>query len=153
MTDSKAYLSCADVARKLGLSRQRFWQLRKEGVFPKPQVDQESGRAYYSDDQLALCMDLRKRNVGMNGKIVLFYSVRSTASLPKPAKTKAVKKSATSKHTAILDSLKALGLASVADSDIASAIVSVFPGGVAGVDHGELVRAIFLHVQRKELKR
>ena len=61
MNDKQAYLSCAAVARKLGLSRQRFWQLRKEGVFPQPQTDEETGRPFYTEEQLEVCLDLRKR--------------------------------------------------------------------------------------------
>lgn len=153
MTDKKpsqSYLSCAAVARRLGLSRQRFWQLRKDGVFPQPQTDEETGRLYYSEEQLELCMDLRRRNVGINGKIVLFYSARSTPSLPttprkKQSKTKVTK----SRHQEVIDSLKALGTTGITDDQVDAAVSELFPNGKGGVDQGELVRAVFLYIQRQ----
>ena len=152
MTDKKpsdSYLSCAAVARQLGLSRQRFWQLRKEGVFPQPQHDEESGRPFYTAEQLELCLDLRKRNVGLNGKVVLFYSARSTMQVPNAAKKKRKSKSKSNRHQTIIDSLKSLGMPGVTDDQIGSAIQKVFPIANEEVDQGELVRAIFLHLQRK----
>lgn len=153
MTDDKipqSFLSCAAVARQLGLSRQRFWQLRQEGVFPAPQINAETGRPFYSEEQLALCMDLRKRNVGLNGKVVLFYSTRSTGSVPKAAKKKELKNKATSgRHQNVIESLKALGMTGVTESQIDMAISELFPNGTKEVAQGELVRAIFLHLQRQ----
>ena len=151
---SHSYLSCAAVARRLGLSRQRFWQLRKDGVFPQPQIDEETGRPFYTEEQLELCMDLRKRNVGLNGQIVLFYSARSTVSVPKAAKKKKPKsKTAGGRHQAIIDSLKVLGMTGVTDVQIDSAIAELFPIGKEDVDQGELVRAVFLHIQRQDSSR
>ena len=149
MADKQAYLSCAAVARKLGLSRQRFWQLRKEGVFPQPQIDKETGRPFYTEEQLEVCLDLRKRNVGINGKVVLFYSVRSTTVMPKAKKKKAKSKAKGSRHQSIIDALKTLGLSGVSDTQIDSAILELFPSGTDCVEQGELVRQIFLHLQRK----
>ena len=145
-----SYLSCAAVARRLGLSRQRFWQLRKDGVFPEPQIDEESGRPFYTEEQLELCLDLRKRNVGLNGRIVLFYSPRSTTSVPKPKanRTKSNSK-ASSRHAEIIDALRGLGLANVNDAQVDAAVAAVFPGGNVGVDPSETIRAIFLHIQRQ----
>ena len=147
---SQSYLSCAAVARRLGLSRQRFWQLRKEGIFPDPQIDEATGRPFYTEEQLELCMDLRKRNVGLKGKIVLFYSARSTASLPTaPRKRKPKCKVTKGRHQEMLDSLKALGMTGITDDQINSAISELFPNGIGGVGSGELVRAVFLFVQRQ----
>lgn len=147
---SQSYLSCAAVARRLGLSRQRFWQLRKEGVFPEPQVDSETGRPFYTEEQLELCMDLRKRNFGINGKIVLFYSARSTSSLPAaPRKRKPKCKETKGRHQELIDSLKSLGAIGVTDEQVGSAISELFPNGKDNVNQGELVRAVFLFIQRK----
>lgn len=157
MTDknsSQSFLSCASVARRLGLSRQRFWQLRRDGVFPQPQIDEETGRPFYTAEQLELCLDLRRRNVGLNGKVVLFYSARSTASVPKASQKKKPKSKATSgRHQAIIDSLKVLGMTGVTDAQIDSAISELFPNGQEDADQGELVRAIFLHIQRQDSSR
>ncbi len=146
---STSYLSCAAVARRLGLSRQRFWQLRKDGVFPEPQIDEATGRPFYTEEQVELCLDLRKRNVGMNGKVVLFYSARTTTSLPKPKTGRSKSKSKkSSPHAALIEVLRGLGLPTVSDAQVEDAIAAVFPAGTDGVDQSELIRAVFLHIQR-----
>lgn len=154
MTDSKpshSYLSCAEVARRLGLSRQRFWQLRKEGVFPQPQIEEETGRPYYTNEQFQVCADLRKRNVGLNGRVVLFYSARTSAPSSTPRKRKSRTKSTVdNKHQSIIDSLKALGLPGITDGQVESALKKLFPTGTAEADHGEVVRAVFLQIQRQD---
>lgn len=153
MTDPKpshSYLSCAEVARRLGLSRQRFWQLRRDGVFPQPQHDEETGRPYYTEEQFNVCADLRKRNVGLNGRVVLFYSARTSVTSPGPKKRKSQSKSnANNKHQTIIDSLKALGLPGITDGQVEDALKKLFPTGTADADHGEVVRAVFLHIQRQ----
>lgn len=147
---SHSYLSCAEVARRLGLSRQRFWQLRKEGVFPQPQHDEETGRPYYTDEQFDICADLRKRNVGLNGRVVLFYSARSSIPSSTRKKRKGEKKSnAPNKHQSIINALGALGLPGIIDGQVESALKRLFPTGTAEVEHGEIVRAVFLHIQRQ----
>ena len=146
--DRKAFLSCAEVARRLGLSRQRFWQLRKDGVFPQPQQDEETGRPYYTEEQLELCLDLRKRNVGMNGQVVLFYTPRPTVAVSKPSPKKKAKPKE-SKHASTIRALAAFGLTGATDAQIDEAIAELFPIGKEEVERGELVRAIFLHLQRK----
>jgi biotin operon repressor len=147
---SNLYLSCTQVARQLGLSRQRFWQLRRDGVFPEPQIDRDSGRPYYSQEQLELCLDLRRRNVGMNGQVVLFYSARTTKCLPKPKATRSkMNFKPSSCHADMIESLKALGLSGVDDAQVDDAMTAVFPSGTDGIAQGEQIRAIFLHIQRQ----
>ena len=146
---SQSYLSCAEVARHLGLSRQRFWELRKEGVFPQPQTNNETGRPYYTDEQLEVCRDLRRRNIGLNGKVVLFYSARSTASVTKPTNKKSKSKPKSNRHQPIIEALKTFGLTGVSDDHVDETIGKVFPDGAEGVEQGEIVRQVFLHIQRQ----
>lgn len=152
MTDNKpsqSYLSCTDVARRLGLSRQRFWQLRRDGVFPQPLIDENTGRQFYTAEQVELCLDLRKRNVGMNGRVVLFYFVRPSVPVPKQRTKKSNVKPSTARNQTVIESLKALGLIGVTEAQIEGAMKELFPIGKSLPDYGELVRNIFLHLQRK----
>ena len=149
----RTFLSCSAVARKLGLSRQRFWQLRKDGVFPQPQIDKETARQFYTDDQLELCVDLRRRNVGLNGKVVLFYSARSTPSVPKPSNKKRKKKQTSGRHQSIIEALRNFGLSGVNEDQIDEAIGKMFPSGTEGAEQGEVVRQVFLYLQRQNSSR
>lgn len=73
---AKAGVSISDMARAVGLSRQRFHQLVKAGVFPEPLRDGTTGRPYYDGTGQTQCAEVRRRNCGVNGKVVLFYAHR-----------------------------------------------------------------------------
>jgi hypothetical protein len=140
------------MAALVGLSRQRFMQLVKVGVFPPPLRDETTGRPYYTDEMQAVCLDVRKRNVGINGKVVMFYARRSTAAAPsrprtvKPTKPKTV---TTDRYADIVAGLHGLGLTSATGEQVAQAVAELFPQGTAGVDQGEVIRAVFLHLRGK----
>ena len=89
-----------------GLSRQRFAQLVKAGVFPPPLYDVATRRPFYSEDMQQVCLEVRRRNFGINGKAVLFYARRTCPTATAPKVPKAEK---TNVHPEILDGLKALG--------------------------------------------
>src|SRR4051812_21054089 len=76
--------SVSDMARSVGLSRQRFHQLVKSGVFPQPLRDGATGRPYYDESGQGQCLDVRRRNCGVNGKVILFYARRQPATAPTP---------------------------------------------------------------------
>lgn len=75
-TGIKSGVSISDMARTVGLSRQRFHQLMKAGVFPQPLRDEATERPYYNEQGQAQCLEVRRRNCGVNGKIILFYARR-----------------------------------------------------------------------------
>jgi hypothetical protein len=138
----KAAVSIAEMARMSGLSRSRFYQLIGT-AFPEPTRD-EAGRPYYAEEQQRVCMEVRRRNYGIDGKPVLFYAPRSSTPPRRAPRTATVKP-----HAEIIEGVKALGLSSVTDAQVDAAIAESFPNGVAGVDPGELIRAVFLSIRRK----
>src|SRR5581483_2594854 len=102
----KAAVSVSDMARLVGLSRQRFHELMKVGVFPRPQRDKPSGRPFYDAEGQQRCLEVRRRNCGVNGRVVLFYARRQAASAnPLPAKPRPP---ATDRHLDILNGVRAL---------------------------------------------
>jgi hypothetical protein len=138
--DTKAIVSVSEMARMVGLSRQRFHQLVQAGVFPQPQ--RHDGRPFYDEPTQQKCLEVRRRNWGVNGQIVLFYARRQ------PAPTRPKKLSpAPSPHADLLDGLRALGLVSATAVDVGEAVKTLFPQGNTAVDQGELIRAVFLHLQ------
>ena len=74
----KAVATVADVARMVGLSRARFYQLQRAGVFPWPVFNVTTRRPLYTEDQQRTCLEVRRRNCGVNGQPVLFYARRLT---------------------------------------------------------------------------
>lgn len=138
--ESRAGVSVSEMARMVGLSRQRFHQLMQAGVFPPPQ--RHEGRPFYDEPMQQACLEVRRRNCGVNGQIVLFYSRRQ----PAPTKPKKAMP-APSLHADLLDGLRALGLVSVTAADVGAAVKTLYPQGVGGTDEGEVIRVVFLHLQ------
>jgi hypothetical protein len=66
------------MARKLGLSRARLYQLVEMGVFPPP-VRFGTRRPLYSPDLQQKCLQIRKTGAGFNGLPVLFNKRRKNS--------------------------------------------------------------------------
>ena len=147
MNETKAGVSVAEMARMVGLSRARFYQLQKAGVFPAAERDRETGRPFYSEELQNTCLEVRRRNCGVNGKPILFYARRTPVVLS-PRKATPQKKP--DRHTDLIDSLRALGLTLVTVGQVGSAIKELFPQNTSEVDKAEVVRAVFLHLRRKD---
>lgn len=149
---TKIAVSVAEMARMVGLSRARFYQLQQAGVFPKPERDAETDRPFYSQEQQKVCLEVRRRNCGVNGKPVLFYARRT----PQAPATARLRKSPAPKkqeqHADLIDSLQALGLTTATAAQVTAAVKELYPQGTAAVDEAEVVRAVFLHLKRKETR-
>ena len=93
-----------------------------------------------------LCLDVRRRNCGINGKAVLFYArgARPIAGVKPRAKA-----AVTNNHTDLIDGLAALGLPATKDQ-VETALKELYPTGTAAVDHGEVLRAVFLCLKRRD---
>lgn len=136
------------MARSVGLSRQRFHQLMTSGVFPKPLRDEETGRPYYDESSQAQCLEVRRRNCGVNGKIVLFYARRQQPTLTVPPTRMAKPRPAPpERHDSILEGVRSLGLSQVTAAQVGEIVKQLFPAGVSGIDSGEVIRAVFLRLR------
>ena len=52
-------------------------------------------------------------------------------------------------HADLLDTLKGLGLTTTAQV-VNEAVAALYPNGVTGIDQGDVVRKVFLHLQAKK---
>jgi hypothetical protein len=150
LSELKAVTTVADMARMVGLSRSRFYQLQAAGVFPSPVYDLVTRRPIYTEEQQRVCLEVRRRNCGVNGKPVLFYN-RSSGASPvaprRPRKGESVGRGVR-QHPELLAALATLGLA-VTARQVDQAVVQLFPQGTAGTDEGSLIRALYLHFRRQ----
>jgi hypothetical protein len=138
-------VSVSQMAAMVGFSRQRFYQLLGR-VFPWPVYDIATKRPFYPEELQKVCLEVRRHNCGIDGKPVLFYSnghPENGQSAPKrQAKPRA------EEYADIIGGLKSLGL-STTSGQVASAIKACFPGGIAGIDQGEVIRAVFLRLKQQ----
>jgi hypothetical protein len=137
MAVKKAAVSVTEMAAMLDLSRARFYQLMQAGILPAPARDADTGRPFYSEELQRVCLEVRRRNVGANGKPVVFY-----------ARRKVVQRIRVGRHDGFIDALESLGLASVTESQVSTALAELFPAGTADLTEAEVIRAVFLRVRQ-----
>ena len=148
-SQTKAAVSVAEMSRMVGLSRARFYQLIGT-TFPPPLYTEATKRPFYDEGLQAVCLEVRRRNCGVDGKPVLFYCRRP---LGTPVPGRRPKKAATAasddQHADLLDGLKGLGAANVTAPQVAEAVKEPYPNGASDVPRGEVLRAVFLHLRRR----
>jgi predicted DNA-binding transcriptional regulator AlpA len=145
---SKTVVSVAEMARMVGLSRARFYQLVAEGIFPSPIYCVHTRRPFFSEEMQQLCTEVRKRNCGVNGKPILFYSARHPLVQSKPVNKPKTEPKQKNQYADLLDGLRALGL-EVTPAQIEPVIKELFPAGNQNMDSGEVIRRVFLRMKRQ----
>jgi hypothetical protein len=143
---TKAVVTVAEMARMCGLSRARFYQLVNEGVFPPPLYRIETRRPFFNQDMQEVCLEVRRRNCGINGRPVLFYARRLGTPI---SKAKATPPKNSHKHPELIDGLRALGLTTVTTAQVETALQQCFANGRSGVAEETILRAVFLHLKRQ----
>jgi hypothetical protein len=141
--ETKAAVTVAEMARMVGLSRARFYQLLGS-AFPWPVYDVTTRRPLFVEEQQKVCLEVRRRNCGIDGKPILFYCRRSPVSTTKRP-PKAEKPQV---PVELLDGLRSLGLTATA-AQVEVALSKLYPKGVVGIDHAELVRSVFIYLKRQ----
>ncbi len=160
---SPSSVSVSGMARMVGLSRSRFHQLLQSGVFPKPAIDPESKRPFYDSEGQAVCLQVRQRNCGVNGKRVLFYARPFGVHLAAKPRTSNVQSSSARKRKAepkqtaskpskldlLVEGLKSLGLPNVTAAEASAAIHQVFPIDSQRSSDEEVLLKVFRHLVRQ----
>jgi hypothetical protein len=143
---TKSVVSVTEMARMVGLSRARFYQLVRRGTFPPADEDSVTKRPFFSEEKQRLILEARRRNCGVDGKAILFYSRRkdfgTTKAAPRPTKPKGKKEFAE-----LIDGLGALGV-NVTVAQVEPVVNELFPTGTDYIDLGEIIRAVFLRIRR-----
>lgn len=147
---TKSVVSVADMARMIGMSRARFYQLIGEGIFPQPLYDIASHRPFFSEEMQQICIEVRRRNCGINGKPILFYTPRHPLGPQSKPVNRKVEPKPKVQYAELIDGLRALGLESVSAGQVESAVKELFPGGIQKLDSGELIRSVFLRLKRRD---
>lgn len=158
---TKAIVSVAEMARMVGLSRARFYELIDDGIFPKPSRHEELKRPYYDKSQQEQCLSIRRTNCGANGKAVLFYSQRLDQ-LPVPRlPSRRRRQSGEDRGRAtnrvprdpivegVCVGLGQLGMVEVKPVAVLEALRQSYPDGWADKTSTELLMSVFRSLQRQ----
>jgi len=110
---TKTVVSISEMARMLGLSRARFYQLIGT-TFPFPVYYIATHRPFYDEEGQRVCLDVRRRNCGIDGRPLMFYARRSVTTAT-TAKRRTLKGPSSKKSNddgaGLAEALKSLGLA------------------------------------------
>jgi len=145
-SSAKSVVTVSEMADLCQLSRSRFYDLIEASVFPKPVLHPSSKRPMYDRDMQEKCLEIRESGIGANGQPVLFNRKPKKGSLLPPRRKAGEKKP---DHADLLDALKGLGLTTTAQA-INEAVAALYPNGLTGIDQGDVVRKVFLHLQAKK---
>jgi hypothetical protein len=147
-TITKDVVSVTDMARMVGLSRARFYELMQRGVFPPPSRSPTTKRPLYARDQQEQCLQIRRTHRGANGETILFYAVAPRPSPPPKRSAKSgPKESPPARQDDLLnrlrDSLSQLGVVDLAETQLRSVLAAEWPAGHADVDEATLVTTVY----------
>lgn len=146
-------LSITQMAKVLQMSRARFYQCLEAGYFLKPQYTENTRRPYYTAEMAEANLNAKKSNVGINGKICLFYSPRNSQIIPvlknkdsKPAQDKTHGNT----YEDLIAGLTALGLSGITNSQIQAALSHCYPEGHQNIAQGEVLKGLYLYIKRQD---
>jgi hypothetical protein len=146
----KAFVSVVEMATMLNLSKSRFHALIRGGVFPKPLRHESCKRPVFDLELQRKCMETRQTGIGHNGQPVLFNRMRANG---KPRKRRQSRsghgRPIHDEHADLIEALKSLGL-TVANEAVGRALSELYPNGALGIDQGEVIRSVFLHLRAKK---
>jgi hypothetical protein len=146
LSSVKSVVTVSEMADLCQLSRSRFYDLIEVGVFPKPVNHPSSKRPMYDREMREKCLEIRETGIGLNGQPVLFNRKPKKGSPPLQRKKAEERKA---DHADLLDALKGLGLTTTAQA-VNEIIAALYPNGLLGIDQGDLVRKVFLHLQGRK---
>lgn len=146
---SRTVVSVAEMARMVGLSRARFYQLVAEGIFPSPIYDVATRRPFFNEEMQQVFLEVRRRNCGVNGKPILFYAARHPlGQQSRPVKKTKAEPKPKNQYADLLDGLRSLGL-EVATAVVEPVVKELFPNGIQNLELGEVIRKVFLRIKRQ----
>jgi hypothetical protein len=150
---TKAAVTISEMARMVGLSRARFYQLIGS-AFPWPIYSVSTKRPFFNEELQNVCLEVRRRSFGVDGRPVLFYA-KQLSLKPRPM----TRRKSVSKPKApppddglldILEGVRSLGLGITTYAQVEAAVKAAFPQGTREVSPGEVIRTVFLALQRQD---
>ena len=140
----KCVVSVLEMAEMLGLSKSRLYDLMQAGIFPRPVQHASCKRPVFDQESQQKCLEIRRTGVGHNGQPVLFNRKRRA----KVIKRRQDKRQPVEDHGELIEALNSLGMTTNKEA-VQNALSEVCPDGWKKIDQGELVRRVFLHLQKR----
>jgi hypothetical protein len=102
-------------------------------------------RPYYTHELMQRCLEIRQTGIGQNGQVVLF----NRRPARKAERRRAPAGPAPAEHVELIDAIRSLGLTATSEA-VAAAVQTLYPNGTTGMEQGEVIRRVFLHLQGRK---
>ena len=152
LTNMKPMVSVGEMAKLLGHSRARFYQLQGS-VYPLPIYDIRTKRPYYDIILQQICYEIRETGIGWNGQLILFYAPRNTSMMNHRRSCKPDNPTGKnhSQYQEYVDTLSNMGL-DVSEKQVKEAVQKLYPSGIEQEEIGVVIRELFRYFKSGESK-
>ena len=141
----KGICTITELVKKLGLSRARFYQLQKTGVFPGPAYCIRTKRPFYTPYLQQKCLAIRETGIGYNGEPVIFNAPRSRKNLK-------IQDTADDKFQEFIEALSQTGHKVTPDM-VKDALKVIFQEGIPeNMDKGIISQKLYRYFQQRRKK-
>lgn len=141
----KAAVSVSEMAKLVGMSRARFYDLVQQGVFLYPVYSLANRRPFYTAEMQQENLTARRTGIGCDGRFVVFYE-RTPAGRPS---SPAPRRTPRQDRGGLVEALKGLGLSNVTASQVEEAVATTFPSGTGGVEEAVVLRTVYRHLRQR----
>lgn len=144
---TKSAVSVTEMARMVGLSRARFYQLVRKGTFPAADQDTVTNRPCYLEEKQRQILEARRRNLGVDQKPILFYSRRRDLGQAKKVVTRPAKPSKDNQYADLIDLLEQVNI-TVTAAQVEAAVRQEYPKGTDGIGTETVLTTLIGRFQR-----
>ena len=146
--DFKEAVSVSEMARMVGLSRARFYELVAQGVFVPPVHSVSSKRPYFNAELQERNLQVRQTHrAALTGETVLFNEKRCSPPRPAPPVVRRTGRRRAAPQAGLVEGVKSLGIEATA-AQVEQALASCFPSGTVGHEETAVLRTIYRHLRR-----
>ena len=134
------YVTVTELCELIGLSKNRFDALHKNGIFPAALRSPLNNRPVFDTALVEQCLGIVRTRVGANG----------TPSVPnrrKATPSRETQKKSSGRHQGLIEALASLGLTTT-PAQVEEAMGRL-PEGGAEMDEPELIRRVFLELRKQ----
>ena len=142
----KAAVSVSEMCEMCSISRSRWYEMVASGVFPEPIQLPSMKRPVYDRSLQEKCLEIRATGIGLNGPVLFNRKPKKTGQTRQKAKHPVKDHRPDPSIEPILEAIKGLSLNTTAQV-VSDVVAALYPTGTAGLDLGDVVRKVFLHLQ------
>jgi hypothetical protein len=135
------YVTVTELCELIGLSKNRFYALQKNGIFPAALRSPLNNRPVFDTALVEQCLGIVRSRVGANGAPYVPNRKKATPSREPQRKPSGL-------HQGLIEALASLGLTAT-PAQVEEAMKSL-PDGGARLEESQLIRQVFLALRKKD---